>query len=252
MTLNEQLTAIYEWLCCNKLSLNVLKTHYMIFTPRNKKVNDINLHINKVPIGRVYVTKFLGVQIDSQLNLKKHIEYTCKKLSKCIGILSKARRKLQKSSLISLYYSFAFPYFIYCNHVWGSTYQTNLNNVVLVQKKLIRIITCSPLRAHTEPLMLANRLMSLSNTICIWHVYLCINAWMDVSLIYLMISTPVTETYMVVKHAKRVIYMSHMEGLTLDKTAWKYTEQICGTQFQNMLKCQSLYTYSNKDCVIFY
>ena len=75
---------------------------------------------------------------------------------------------------------------------------------------------------------------------------------MDVSLIYLMISTPVTETYMVVKHAKRVIYMPHMEGLTLDKTAWKYTEQICGTQFQNMLKCQSLYTYSNKDCVIFY
>ena len=169
MTLNEQLTAIYEWLCCNKLSLNVLKTHYMIFTPRNKKVNDINLYINKVPIGRVYVTKFLGVQIDSQLNWKNHIEYTCKKLSKCIGILSKAWRKLQKSSLISLYYSFAFPYFIYCNHVWGSTYQTNLNNVVLVQKKLIRIITCSPFRAHTEPLMLANRLMT-----CIF-VYQCLN-----------------------------------------------------------------------------
>ena len=30
MTSNEQLTAIYAWLCCNKLSLNVLKTHYMI------------------------------------------------------------------------------------------------------------------------------------------------------------------------------------------------------------------------------
>ena len=65
MTLNEQMTAIYEWLCFNKLSLNVLKTHYMIFTPRNKEVNDINVYINKVPIGRVYVTKFLGVQIDS-------------------------------------------------------------------------------------------------------------------------------------------------------------------------------------------
>ena len=74
---------------------------------------------------------------------------------------------------------------------------------------------------------------------------------MDVSLVYSMISTPVTETYMVVKHAKRVIYMSHMEGLTLDKTAWKYTEKICGTQFQKMLKCQSLYTYSNTVCVIF-
>ena len=148
------------------------------FTPRNKKVNDINLCINNVPIGRVYVTKVLCVQIDSQLNWKNHIEYTCKKLSKCIGILSKARKKLQKSSLISLYYSFAFPYFIYCNHVWGSTYQTNLNYVVLVQKKLIRIITCSPFRAHTEHLMMANRLMPLSNIsmylTCIF-VYQCLN-----------------------------------------------------------------------------
>ena len=74
---------------------------------------------------------------------------------------------------------------------------------------------------------------------------------MEVSLIYLMISTPVTETYMVVIHAKRVIYMSHVEGLKLDKTAWKYMEQICVTQFQKLLKCQSLYTYSNKDCVFF-
>ena len=68
----------------------------MIFTPRNKKVNDVNLYINKVSIGKVYVTKFLGVPNDSsQLNWKNHIEYTCKKLSKCIGILSDARRKLQ-------------------------------------------------------------------------------------------------------------------------------------------------------------
>ena len=103
MTLNKQLTAIYEWLFCNKLSLNVLKTHYIIFTQRNKKVNDVSLYFNNVSIERVYVTKCLGVQIDSQLNWKKHIEYTCKKLCKCIGILSKARRKLHKSSLIYSY-----------------------------------------------------------------------------------------------------------------------------------------------------
>ena len=66
-----------------------------------------------------------------------------------------------------------------------------------------------------------------------------------------MISIPVTEIYMVVIQAKRVIYMSHMEGLTLDKTAWKYMEQICRTKFQNIAKYQSLYTYSNKDCVFF-
>ena len=34
--LNEELEDIREWLCCNKLSLNVSKTHYMLFTPRKK------------------------------------------------------------------------------------------------------------------------------------------------------------------------------------------------------------------------
>ena len=145
IALNEQLTAIYEWLCCDKLSLNVLKTHYMILTQQSEKVDDISFYINYVSIERVYVTKFLGVQIDSQLNWKNHIQYTWKILCKPIGILSKGSKKLQKSSLISLYYSFAFPYFIYCNHVWGNTYQTNLNNAVRMQNKLIRIITCSPL-----------------------------------------------------------------------------------------------------------
>ena len=46
----------------------------------------------------VNTTKFLGVQIDSKLTWKMHIEYTCKKLSKCVGILCKARKKLYNLS----------------------------------------------------------------------------------------------------------------------------------------------------------
>ena len=41
---------------------------------------------------------------------------------------------------------------------------------------------------------------------------------------------------MLVIYAKWVIEMFRMEGLTLDEIAWKYTEQICETQFQKMLK----------------
>ena len=100
--LNEDLVKIQEWLCYNKLSLNILKTHHMIFTPRNKIVNDVHVVINNEKIERVYTTKFLGVQIDAQLNWKRHIGYTCKKLSKCIGILAKSRKVLYKSCLINL------------------------------------------------------------------------------------------------------------------------------------------------------
>ena len=132
--INEELIRVQEWLNCNKLSLNVLKTHCMIFTSRNKCINDVDIRIKDSHIDRVYATKFLGIQIDAQLSWKKHIEYTHKKLSKCVGILAKARRKLHKSSLLTLYYSFAFPNFIYCTHVGGNTYQTNLKSLVLVQK----------------------------------------------------------------------------------------------------------------------
>ena len=91
--LNEDLREIQEWLNCNKLSLNVLKTNYMIFTPRNKIIEDIDVQLYAVNIQHVFVTKFLGVQIDSNLTWKHHIEYTCKKLSTCVGILCKARKK---------------------------------------------------------------------------------------------------------------------------------------------------------------
>ena len=90
--LNYELSNIRNWLSCNKLSLNALKTHYIICTPRNKIVDSIDIKINNTSIERVYNTKFLGVHIDSQLRWKKQIDYTCKKLSKCVAIISKAKQ----------------------------------------------------------------------------------------------------------------------------------------------------------------
>ena len=105
-----------------------------------------------------------------------HIEYTCKKLSKCVGIL-KPEKKLYKSTLISLYYSFAYPYFIYCNHVWDTNYPSCLERIYLIQKKLFRIITCSQFRAHTGPLYFANKILNVYdiNDYIIWSfMYECL------------------------------------------------------------------------------
>ena len=52
----------------------------MIFTPRNKIYDDVSIIINNTKNSRVYVTKFLGVQIDSQLSWKMHIDYIWKKI----------------------------------------------------------------------------------------------------------------------------------------------------------------------------
>ena len=141
---------------------------WLIFTPRNKTVHDIDVKIHGVSVERVYATKFLGVIVDSKLTWKPHVEYICKKLSKCAG----TRRNMHRSSLITLYYTFAYPYFIYCNHVWGNNYASPLEKIKIIQKRLVRTIICSHYRAHTEPLFYANKLLNVcdinSYTICIF------------------------------------------------------------------------------------
>ena len=52
---------------------------------------------------------------------------------------------------------------IYCNHVWGQNYPSCLERILLIQKKLVRIITCSPFRAHTEPSYFANKILNVSD-----------------------------------------------------------------------------------------
>ena len=58
-----------------------------------------------------------------------------KKIFKCVGVILKTRMKLNKSLLLNLYCSFAYSYFIYCNHVWGNTYPTNLKKILYCRQK---------------------------------------------------------------------------------------------------------------------
>ena len=108
--------------------------------------------INSKVINRVYSTKFLGVYVDDSLTWKCHIDHVCKKISKGIGILTKARKYLNKRTLQQLYYTFIYPYLSYCNHVWGNTYSTYLKRLTLLQKRALRIITFSGFREHTDVL----------------------------------------------------------------------------------------------------
>ena len=130
--MNDELNKIQSWLNSNKLSLSMLKTPYMVFTPRNKCTNDADVKINDASFQRVYVSKFLGVLVDSKLNWKNYIDHICKKLAKWNS--AECKKKMLRSFLISLYYSFAYPYLIYCNHVWGNIYKTNTDPIVLMQK----------------------------------------------------------------------------------------------------------------------
>ena len=58
-TLHMELDKLYAWLQSNKLILNLLKTHYIVFHRAKHKHMDVKLCINKVPIQQVDNTKAL-------------------------------------------------------------------------------------------------------------------------------------------------------------------------------------------------
>ena len=149
--LNIELNNITNWLKANKLSLNTAKTHFMVISNKEYTVSN-HVLFNDCVIDQVYETKFLGVMVDSKLTWKCHVNYISKKVSRGLGILTKARPFINANTCKTLYNCFIYPYLLYCNHIWGSACKTVLNPLYLLQKKAVRLICRSPYNAHTDEL----------------------------------------------------------------------------------------------------
>ena len=48
--MNKELGKLFEWLCINRLSLNIFKTNFIIFCPVNKLKIPVTILINKEAI----------------------------------------------------------------------------------------------------------------------------------------------------------------------------------------------------------
>ena len=169
--LNNELISINEWLRANKLSLNVEKSNFVIFHPRQKKIHfPVNLKIcNKYLEEKKYI-KYLGVFIDCNLTWKFHIHEITKKIARNIGILSKLRHFISCNLLIQIYYALIFPFITYGIIIWGNTYKTNLNPLVTLQKKAVRIITFSHFQSHTSPIFKKLNLLKLKDIVELYTI----------------------------------------------------------------------------------
>ena len=98
-----ELEKINVWFSLNKLSLNVSKTNYMIFSNKNIRDGDASIIFNGQEIKEVQYTKFLGVLIDNRLCWNKHVEHVTSKLYKSMSIISRVKRIFNKDVLKTLY-----------------------------------------------------------------------------------------------------------------------------------------------------
>ena len=158
--INDEISKISDWLAVNMLSLNVKKTKYMIFHHRNIKLpSNISIKINSIELEQVDNFDFLGLTINKHLSWKPHIDKIANKISKFNGILNKLKHFLPKNILRTLYFSLIQSQLNYGILIWGF----ESNRLEKLQKKSMRIISCSKYNAHTEPLFKSNRILKMKD-----------------------------------------------------------------------------------------
>ena len=146
---NLDLIRINNWLISNKLTLNLVKSHYIIFS-RKKIIGDTPvLKINENIINKVAETKFLGITLQSNLSWHNHITNITNKLNKYCSILYLTRNSLTKSSMKSIYNSIIYSQLTYCNVIWGKMKKIHLHKLEVAQKRVIRTIMYRSKYAHT-------------------------------------------------------------------------------------------------------
>ena len=145
-----ELIQLKNWLIMNKLTINIEKSCYIIIDNINKHYFDNNIYIDNKLLNRVECYTFLGMYIYDKLNWKAHIDYICKRVSKFIAILHKLKFSLSIKSLKLLYNAFILPNLSYCITIWGNTYKSNINRIIILQNRAIRAIYNLQNRINTD------------------------------------------------------------------------------------------------------
>ena len=162
--INGELNKISTWLKVNKLSLNISKTKAMVFHPPQKRVTFPNLNIDGNRIEFVDYFNYLGIIFDKHMTWNKHIDHISGKISKICGVLNKLKNFLPQATMLIIYNSLVTPHLNYGSLLWGC----KAGRLEGLQKKLVRVITCSKYNEHTEPLFKKLSLLKVTH-ICALH-----------------------------------------------------------------------------------
>ena len=167
------------WLDINQLALNIDKNNFVIFkSPQHSCPVTVSIKIGNLPIRKTCYVKFLGVLLDENLSWKYHLTELSKKLARTCGIFFKVRHFLPINILICLYNSLFSPFLQYGILVWGLTYETYINPMFLLQKRVIKAISFQNFTSPSSPIFSDLKILKLHDLLqlkLLCFVYDCVN-----------------------------------------------------------------------------
>ena len=111
-----------------------------------------NLTINHNLIKKSEFVKYLGVFLDDKLSWKIHIEKICQKLSRVCGMIYELRYYVPLSTRKLVYFSRFHSQLQYSLLNWGRAAKSNLQNLVILQNKILRASLFRPKHHQTTSL----------------------------------------------------------------------------------------------------
>ena len=156
--LNHDLSNAYNWLSANKLTLDMTKTEFMLIASRQKLsqfTESPSLTINENAIEQVTFAKSLGVDVDQNINWKRHIENISKKIACAIGAIKRIRHLTPFNVLIKVYNSLIQPHFDYCNVVWRNCNKGLSEKLQRLQNRAARILMSASYDSNLDDLFRA-------------------------------------------------------------------------------------------------
>ena len=118
---------VSNWFRANKLTLNVSKSVYMIFSKKDQK--DLVIELGDIKLPRVPSTKFLGLWIDENLNWNEHHSKLKTKLKRNLTLLKQGMNYLNSSTKKILYYAQIYSHIAYGLVLWGNMISNNKTTV---------------------------------------------------------------------------------------------------------------------------
>ena len=139
-----------SWFKNNQLVLNKEKTKYIHFN--NTNTQSLHTKLNLDSIKPTNEAKFLGITITSNLSWESHITQVASKIKPGIAILYKIRDLVDETSLLQVYHALIQSHINYGILLWGGAPQCQIDILLKLQKKALRIIARENMRTSCRPL----------------------------------------------------------------------------------------------------
>ena len=144
--LNKDIDAVADWLDENELIINLKKgkTESLLFGTAKKLANlndSFSVCYRGELISETKEYKYLGMEVNSSLNLNSHCEKNLKRASNRLRLLAKLRTCLNLKSAKTIYQSMILPTLTYCGIIQLKLNPTQLMKLTSFHDRAVKIVS---------------------------------------------------------------------------------------------------------------